>query len=272
MSDLALASRTGRLVVAAAVLGSGMVMLDGTVVNVALVRIGADLGASMADLQWITNGYLLALASFILLGGSLGDRYGRRRVFVIGVVWFTVASVACGLAQTPGQLIAARVLQGVGGALLTPGSLALIQASFRRDDRATAIGAWSGLGGVAAAIGPFVGGWLVEYASWRWAFLLNVPLGVATVWVAQASVPESRDECGVARVRRGRRAARHGRARPDHLRAHPARLARHRRSPSWSAASGSRQRVRSSRSNARAPTLSCRSASSPRASSARPTA
>ena len=169
-------------------------MLDGTVVNVALVRIGADLGASMADLQWITNGYLLALASLILLGGSLGDRYGRRRVFVIGVVWFTAASVACGLAQSPGQLIAARVLQGVGGALLTPGSLALIQASFRRDDRATAIGAWSGLGGVAAAVGPFVGGWLVEYASWRWAFLLNVPLGVATVWVAQVAVPESRDE------------------------------------------------------------------------------
>jgi EmrB/QacA subfamily drug resistance transporter len=194
VSELALASRTGRLVVTAAVLGSAMVMLDGTVVNVALVRIGAELGASMADLQWITNGYLLALASLILLGGSLGDRYGRRRVFVIGVVWFTVASVACGLAQTPGQLITARVLQGVGGALLTPGSLALIQASFRRDDRATAIGAWSGLGGVAAAIGPFVGGWLVEYASWRWAFLLNVPLGIATVWVAQASVPESRDE------------------------------------------------------------------------------
>ena len=169
-------------------------MLDGTVVNVALVRIGAELGASMADLQWITNGYLLALASLILLGGSLGDRYGRRRVFVIGVVWFTAASVACGLAQTPGQLIAARVLQGVGGALLTPGSLALIQASFRREDRATAIGAWSGLGGVAAAIGPFVGGWLVEYASWRWAFLLNVPLGIATVWVAQVAVPESRDE------------------------------------------------------------------------------
>ena len=111
-------------------------MLDGTVVNVALVRIGAELGASMADLQWITNGYLLALASLILLGGSLGDRYGRRRVFVIGVAWFTVASVACGLAQTPGQLITARVLQGVGGALLTPGSLALIQASFRREDRA----------------------------------------------------------------------------------------------------------------------------------------
>jgi EmrB/QacA subfamily drug resistance transporter len=194
VSDIGLATRTGRLVVLAAVLGSGMVMLDGTVVNVALVRLGADLGASMADLQWITNGYLLALASLILLGGSLGDRFGRRRVFVIGVIWFTVASVACGLAQTPGQLTVARVLQGVGGALLTPGSLALIQASFRREDRAAAIGAWSGLGGVAAAVGPFIGGWLVEYASWRWAFLLNVPLGAATVWVAQRAVPESRDE------------------------------------------------------------------------------
>ena len=194
MSDISLASRTGRLVVIAAVLGSGMAMLDGTVVNVALVRLGADLGASMADLQWTTNGYLLALASLILLGGSLGDRYGRRRVFVIGVIWFTAASVACGLAQTPGQLIVARVLQGVGGALLTPGSLALIQASFRREDRAAAIGAWSGLGGVAAAIGPFVGGWLVEYASWRWAFLLNVPIGIATVWVTRVAVPESRDE------------------------------------------------------------------------------
>jgi EmrB/QacA subfamily drug resistance transporter len=194
VSDISLASRTGRLVVIAAVLGSGMAMLDGTVVNVALVRLGADLGASMADLQWTTNGYLLALASLILLGGSLGDRYGRRRVFVIGVIWFTAASVACGLAQTPGQLIVARVLQGVGGALLTPGSLALIQASFRREDRAAAIGAWSGLGGVAAAIGPFVGGWLVEYASWRWAFLLNVPIGIATVWVTRVAVPESRDE------------------------------------------------------------------------------
>jgi EmrB/QacA subfamily drug resistance transporter len=190
---LTLGTRTGRLVVTAAVLGSGMAMLDGTVVNVALVRIGHDLSADLAALQWISNGYLLALASLILLGGSLGDRYGRRRVFVVGVVWFTLASAACGLAQSPGQLIAARVLQGVGGALLTPGSLAMIQSTFRHDDRAKAIGAWSGLGGIAAAVGPFVGGWLVEYASWRWAFLLNVPLGVLTVWIALAAVPETRD-------------------------------------------------------------------------------
>jgi EmrB/QacA subfamily drug resistance transporter len=194
VTAIAMRSRTGRFVIAAAVLGSGMAMLDGTVVNVALVRLGEDLHAGMSDLQWITNGYLLALASLILLGGSLGDRYGRRRVFVIGVVWFTAASAACGLAQSPGQLIVARVLQGVGGALLTPGSLAMIQSTFRQEDRGRAIGAWSGLGGVASAIGPFLGGWLVEYASWRWAFLLNIPLGIATVWIAQATVPETRDE------------------------------------------------------------------------------
>jgi EmrB/QacA subfamily drug resistance transporter len=194
MPEIELRSRTGRLVVTAAVLGSGMAMLDGTVVNVALVRIGKDLDASLADLQWVTNGYLLVLASLILLGGSLGDRFGRRRVFVIGVVWFAVASAACGLAQSPEQLVAARFLQGVGGALLTPGSLSLIQATFTHDDRATAIGAWSGLGGISAAMGPFVGGWLVQFASWRWAFLLNVPLAAITVWLAQTSVPESRDE------------------------------------------------------------------------------
>ena len=136
MADITLSSARGRLVVAAAVIASGMALLDGTVVNVALVRLGEDLHASLADLQWVTNGYLLALASLILLGGSLGDRFGRRRVFVIGIIWFALASAACGLAQTPGQLIGARILQGVGGALLTPGSLALIQSSLRREDRA----------------------------------------------------------------------------------------------------------------------------------------
>jgi EmrB/QacA subfamily drug resistance transporter len=199
VAGIELGTRTGRLVIAAAVLGSGMAMLDGTVVNVALVRIGEDLDASLADLQWITNGYLLALASLILLGGSLGDRFGRRKVFVVGVVWFAVASLACGIAQTSGQLIAARILQGIGGALLTPGSLAMIQATFHPQDRAKAIGTWSGLGGISAAIGPFVGGWLVQYASWRWAFLLNVPLAVATVWIAQVAVPESRDEAAAQR-------------------------------------------------------------------------
>ena len=186
-------STTGRWVLAAAVLGSGMAMLDGTVVNVALRTIGRDLDANLSQLQWISNGYLLSLASLILLGGSLGDHFGRRRVFVVGVTWFALASLICGVAQDPQQLIAARVLQGVGAALLTPGSLAMIQGSFHPADRARAIGAWSGLGGIAAAVGPFVGGWLVEYASWRLVFLLNLPLAVLTVAIAQRHVPETRD-------------------------------------------------------------------------------
>jgi EmrB/QacA subfamily drug resistance transporter len=188
-----LGTATGRAVVLAAVLGSGMTMLDGTVVNVALHTIGEDLDASLAQLQWISNGYLLSLASFILLGGSLGDRYGRRRIFVVGTIWFAVASLLCGLAPTAETLIAARVLQGAGAALLTPGSLAMIQGAFAREDRAAAIGAWSGLGSIAAAIGPFVGGGLVEYADWRWIFLINLPLAAVTVVVAQRSVPETRD-------------------------------------------------------------------------------
>jgi EmrB/QacA subfamily drug resistance transporter len=194
MAGVELSTRTGRGIVAAAVLGSGMAFLDGTIVNVALVRIGTDLDASLADLQWVSNGYLLSLASLILLGGSLGDRFGRRRIFVLGVVGFAVASAICGAAPTPGLLIAARVLQGVAGAMLTPGSLSMIEASIRREDRARAIGSWSGLGGVAGAIGPFVGGWLVQYASWRWAFFLNLPLAAVTVVLARRFVPETRDE------------------------------------------------------------------------------
>lgn len=194
MTDVALDTRQGRLIVTAAVLGSGMALLDGTVVNVALVPIGAELDASLAELQWISNGYLLALASLILLGGALGDHFGRRRVYLVGVVWFALASALCAVAQTPAQLVGARVLQGIGGALLTPGSLSIIQSTFRSADRAKAIGSWSGLAGIASAAGPFVGGWIVEYASWRWAFLVNVPLAVVTVWIARATIPESRDE------------------------------------------------------------------------------
>lgn len=170
-----------------------MALLDGTVVNVALKTIGEDLDASLAQLQWVTNGYLLSLASLILLGGSLGDRFGRRRIFVLGTWWFAIASLLCGLAPNPAVLIAARVLQGVGGALLTPGSLAMIQGAFVPADRPKAIGAWSGLGGIAAAIGPFVGGVLIDYASWRWIFLVNLPLAVVTVVIAQRWVPETRD-------------------------------------------------------------------------------
>ncbi|WP_206487530.1 MFS transporter [Rhodococcus sp. KRD162] len=191
--SIALSSARGRWIVAATVLGSALAMLDATVVNIALPAIGRDLGSGVTGLQWTLSGYTLTLASLILLGGSLGDRLGRRRVFVWGTVWFATASVLCGLAPDIEVLIAARLLQGVGAALLTPGSLALISASIRTEDRGAAIGMWSGLGGVAAAIGPLLGGWLVDAVGWRAVFLINVPLAIAVVWVAAKHVPESRD-------------------------------------------------------------------------------
>ncbi|MDP9841853.1 MFS transporter [Streptosporangium lutulentum] len=186
-------SAKGRWVLLTTVLGSGIALLDSTVVNVALPALGADLDADMAGLQWTVNAYTLTLAGLILLGGSLGDRFGRRKVFLIGVAWFALASALCGLAPNVETLIGARALQGVGGALLTPGSLAIIQASFDREDRPKAIGAWSGLGGVAAAVGPLLGGWLVETAGWRWVFLINLPLAALVLVVAIRYVPESRD-------------------------------------------------------------------------------
>lgn len=191
-SAITMGSARGRWVLLVTVLGSGLALLDATVVNVALGRIGEDLGSGFAGLQWTVNAYALTLASLILLGGSLGDRFGRRRVFLVGVVWFAAASLVCGLAPDIGTLVAARALQGIGGALLTPGSLAIISASFHGEDRAAAVGAWSGLGGVAGAVGPFVGGWLVEW-SWRLVFLVNVPVAVAIVAVAVRHVPETRD-------------------------------------------------------------------------------
>ncbi|WDF40057.1 MFS transporter [Streptomyces sp. T12] len=193
MPDVRLASPQGKWILLTTVLGSSMALLDSTVVNVALPRIGRDLDADLAALQWTVNAYMLTLAGLILLGGSLGDRYGRRKVFVVGVVWFAVASLLCGIAPNAGVLIAARALQGIGGALLTPGSLALIQASFHPDDRGRAVGLWSGFGGVGAAVGPFVGGWLVDGPGWRWVFLLNVPLALLCVPVALRHVPESGD-------------------------------------------------------------------------------
>jgi len=191
--SIRLAEPRGRWVLAAAVLGSSMALLDATVVNVALPTIGRDLHTSLAGLQWTITAYTLTLAGLILLGGSLGDRLGRRRVFLVGVVWFALASALCGMSPDIGVLIAARALQGIGGALLTPGSLAIIQATFLASDRPRAIGAWSGLGGVAAAIGPFLGGWIVGSIGWRWIFLLNLPLAAAVVAVAARHVPESRD-------------------------------------------------------------------------------
>lgn len=190
---VAFESSAGRWVLAIAVLGSGMAFLDGTVVNIALPTIGEDLDAGTSSLQWILNGYLLTLASLILLGGSLGDRYGRRRIFAFGVAWFTVASLLCAIAPTSEALIAARLLQGVGGALLTPGSLAMIESTFVRGDRARAIGAWSGLGGVATALGPLLGGWMVEAVSWRLIFLINVPIGAFVFVMANRHVPETKD-------------------------------------------------------------------------------
>ncbi|WP_329202580.1 MULTISPECIES: MFS transporter [unclassified Streptomyces] len=193
MPDVPLASARGRWILLTTVLGSSMALLDSTVVNVALPSIGKDLGADLSVLQWTVNAYLLTLAGLILVGGALGDRFGRRRVFVLGVVWFAAGSLLCGIAPNAGVLIGARALQGIGGALLTPGSLALIQGSIRGGDRARAVGLWSGLGGVGAAVGPFLGGWLVDGPGWRWVFLLNVPLAALCVPVALRHVPESRD-------------------------------------------------------------------------------
>jgi EmrB/QacA subfamily drug resistance transporter len=189
-----LKSAQGRWILAATVLGSGLAMLDSTVVNVALPFLGTELRAGMAGLQWTVNAYTLTLAGLILLGGSLGDRYGRRKVFLIGTIWFALASALCGVAPNIEFLIAARALQGVGGALLTPGSLAIIQASFHRGDRPRAIGVWSGLGGVASAVGPLLGGTMVQTIGWRWAFLINLPFAALVLLVTAKHVPESRDE------------------------------------------------------------------------------
>ncbi|CAA9360477.1 MAG: Uncharacterized MFS-type transporter [uncultured Nocardioidaceae bacterium] len=178
---------------AATVLGSALTYIDATVINIALPRIGSDLDIGSAGLTWVVNAYALTLAALVLLGGSLGDRLGRRAVFTAGVVVFAVASALCGFAPNEATLIGARAIQGIGGAMVVPGSLAILQASFSAGDRARAIGAWSGLTGAAAAVGPFLGGWLVEVASWRWVFLINLPVAVLVIVVSRRHVPESRD-------------------------------------------------------------------------------
>ncbi|MFL6699284.1 MAG: MFS transporter [Vitreoscilla sp.] len=188
------ADAAARWTLVSAVLGSSMAFMDGTVVNVALPAIQRSLNASGADAQWLIEAYALFLAALLLVGGALGDRFGRKRMFVLGVAVFTATSGACAAAQDTGQLIAARALQGIGAALLVPGSLALLGANFPEERRGRAIGTWSAFSGITAAIGPVVGGFLVDHFSWRWAFLLNLPIGVVLLLACMAKVPESRGD------------------------------------------------------------------------------
>lgn len=193
MAGLSIDQPAGRWVVAATTLGSSLALLDGTIVNIALPAIDADLDAGAIGLTWTVNGYALTLASLILFGGWLGDRFGRRRAFATGVVIFAAASLLCGIAPTTELLVGARALQGIGGALLTPASLAILQASFRPEDRSRAIGIWSGFGAVAAVVGPLLGGWILDVATWRWVFLVNLPFAAGVLLLAR-HIPESRDE------------------------------------------------------------------------------
>jgi len=186
------ATTDGRWILAATILGSSMAFIDGTVVNVALPALQAALRATLADVQWVVESYALFLAALLLIGGSLGDLYGRRKIFAAGVVLFSVASAWCGLAPDIWQLIVARGLQGIGGALLVPGSLALISSNFSEKERGRAIGTWSGFTSITAAIGPVLGGWFIEHGSWRWVFFINIPLGLAVLSLTLRKVPESR--------------------------------------------------------------------------------
>ena len=185
---------SGTWVLVATILGSSMAFIDGTVVNVALPVLQTDLKATVADVQWVVEAYALFLSALILVGGSLGDHYGRRRIYATGITLFTLASVVCGFAPTATILIVARAIQGVGGALLVPGSLAIISASFDNEQRGKAIGTWSGFTAITSAVGPVLGGWLVQYASWRWVFFINVPIAIIVLIVLFWRVPESYDE------------------------------------------------------------------------------
>lgn len=190
----------GTWVLAATILGSSMVFINGSTVNVALAALQRDLGATVGDIQWIVNAYTLFLAALILLGGALGDRYGRRRLFIWGVLLFAVASLACGLAPDAPTLIATRALQGVGGALLTPGSLAMISACFDDEGRGRAIGLWAGFSSLTSAAGPVLGGWLIDSFSWRWIFFMHLPLAAIVLAISYAYLPESRDDQASGRL------------------------------------------------------------------------
>src|SRR5919107_1514253 len=184
----------GKWILAATILASSMAFIDGTVVNVALPFLQTSLNATAIGIQWVIEAYSLFLSALLLVGGSLGDRYGRRRIFNIGVVIFAVASALCGLAANIEQLIVARAVQGIGGALLVPGSLALISSSFNEEERGKAIGTWSGFSAITTAIGPVFGGWLVEHLTWRAAFFLNLPFAVAVLVISIWKVPESSEK------------------------------------------------------------------------------
>jgi EmrB/QacA subfamily drug resistance transporter len=184
-------SHAGPWVLVATILGSSLAFIDGTVVNVALPALQANFNATVVDVQWVVEAYALLLAALLLVGGSLGDRYGRKRIYVLGVAIFAAASACCGLAQNINQLIFARALQGIGAALLVPGSLAIITASFGEHDRGRAIGTWSGFTAITTAVGPVLGGWLIEHASWRWVFFINLPLAAVVIVLTLWRVPES---------------------------------------------------------------------------------
>src|SRR4029453_17351569 len=181
-------------ILAATILGSSMVFIDGTVVNVALPALQKNLNATVLDVQWVVESYALFLAALLLAGGALGDRFGRRRVFCSGVALFALASIGCGLAASVDHLIVARALQGVAGALLVPGSLAIISASFDQERRGQAIGTWSGFTAITAGIGPVMGGWLIEHVSWRAVFFINVPLALIVLLFYLLQGPESKDD------------------------------------------------------------------------------
>ena len=194
VADTPCPKASGPWILAATILGSSMVFIDGTVVNVALPALQTNLHATVVDVQWVVEAYALFLAALLLVGGSLGDHFGRKRVYAVGVGLFALASIWCGLSPSINQLILARAVQGVGGALLVPGSLAIISASFKEEERGRAIGTWSGFTAITAAVGPVVGGWLIEHVSWRAIFFINVPLALTVLTLVLLHVPESRDE------------------------------------------------------------------------------
>src|SRR5271170_8054145 len=192
-SEAPCAAQARRWILAATILGSSMAYIDGTVVNVALPALQASLHANVVGVQWVVESYGLFLGALILVGGSLGDLFGRRLMFLIGVGIFAAASVACGFASSIQQLVIARSIQGLGAAFLVPGSLSIISASFDEKTRGQAIGTWSGFTAITTAVGPVLGGWLIQHASWRWAFFINVPIAAAVIAISLRSIPESRN-------------------------------------------------------------------------------